>query len=211
MRALPDLSTYLVLDPDLCAPIGMVETTRLSVAGGATIVQLRHKTATTAQRIALGQHLKNMIAGRAALCVNDDIEAAMTLQADILHIGQDDIAPAEARAQIGADMVLGLSVHSGETAQAVDPAIVDYVGVGPVFATQTKSDAKAPIGLNGLADIIGTAPVPAVAIGGVKTEHAAACIQAGAAGIAVVSAICGRPDPRAATANLVDTIRKARP
>ncbi|MEL6520443.1 MAG: bifunctional hydroxymethylpyrimidine kinase/phosphomethylpyrimidine kinase [Pseudomonadota bacterium] len=202
MRRLPDLSTYLVLDPDLCADIGMVETALLAASGGATVIQLRHKTASTGELVATGQRIKDALKGKAAFCVNDDVDAAIALEADILHIGQDDMTPAEARDRIGPDMILGLSVHSVETARVVDPAIVDYCGAGPVFDTQTKPDAKPATGLVGLDQIIAAAPVPTVAIGGIKSQNAAACLRAGAIGVAVVSAICGQPDPYAAAAQL---------
>ncbi|WP_117193183.1 thiamine phosphate synthase [Rhizobium terrae] len=206
-----DLSVYLVLDPDLCRPIGMVETARLAVAGGATVVQLRDKQATTEEMIETGRALKAVLAGTGVpLIVNDDVEAAIAIGADGLHVGQSDMAAAMARARVGSGMILGLSVETEELARRVDPSIADYVGIGPVFATATKPDHKQPIGFNGLARIVAAAPVPAVAIGGVKAEHAGAALAAGAKGIAVVSAICGQPDPEAAARRIAGEIGKAR-
>ncbi|EJJ29339.1 thiamine phosphate synthase [Rhizobium sp. CF142] len=206
-----DLSLYLVLDPDLCAGIGMVETARLAVAGGATMVQLRDKHGGTARMIDTGLALKEILKGTgASLIVNDDVEAAVAIGADGLHIGQDDMGPAAARAMIGPDMILGLSVETGALAAAIDPAIVDYAGIGPVFATPTKTDHKQPIGFDGLAKLIEAAPVPTVAIGGLKSEHVASVFAAGADGLAVVSAICGTLDPRAATIRIAEEIRKIR-
>lgn len=207
-----DLSLYLVLDPALCADIGMVETARAAVAGGATIVQLRDKRATTASMIETGRALKAVLAGTGVrLIVNDDVETAVTIGADGLHIGQEDMDVQTARHLIGPDMILGLSVETPELAAAIDPAIVDYAGIGPVFATATKPDHKQPIGIAGLSRIIDLCPVPSVAIGGLKAEHAAGAFSAGANGIAVVSAICGKPDPQAATEEIAIAIRKARP
>lgn len=206
-----DLSVYLVLDPDLCRGIGMVETTRLAVAGGATIVQLRDKQATTEELIETGRALKAVLAGTGvALIVNDDVEAAIAIGAEGIHVGQSDLAAAITRERVGPDMILGLSVETEELARRVDPSVVDYVGIGPVFATATKPDHKQPIGFDGLARIVAMAPVPAVAIGGVKAEHAAPALAAGAKGIAVVSAICGQPDPEAAARKIADEIAKAR-
>ncbi|MGO4353780.1 thiamine phosphate synthase [Rhizobium sp. RAF36] len=205
-----DLSLYLVLDPDLCAGYGLVETTRAAVAGGATIVQLRDKMADTRQMIETGRALQRVLTGsNALLIVNDDVEAAIALNADGLHIGQDDLAAIEARNKIGPDMILGLSVETLELAAAVDPAIVDYAGIGPVFATATKPDHKQPIGLTGLADLVRACPVRSVAIGGLKTEHVGPVLATGAEGLAIVSAICGQPDPQAATAAIAASIRKA--
>ncbi|EJC70818.1 thiamine-phosphate pyrophosphorylase [Rhizobium leguminosarum bv. viciae WSM1455] len=206
-----DLSLYLVLDPDLCAGIGMVETARLAVAGGATMVQLRDKHAGTIRMIETGRALKQALDGTGALLiVNDDVEAAIAIGADGLHIGQEDMDAMRARAMVGAEMILGLSVESEALAGAVDPDLVDYSGVGPVFATPTKADHKQPIGFDGLARLVKASPVPSVAIGGLKADHVAQVFAAGAKGLAVVSAICGTPDPEAATRRIAAEIRKVR-
>lgn len=206
-----DLSLYLVLDPDLCAGIGMVETARLAVAGGATMVQLRDKHAATIGMIETGRALKQALEGTGALLiVNDDVEAAIAIGADGLHIGQEDMDAHKARTMIGPDMILGLSVETAPLAAAVDPDLVDYTGVGPVFATPTKADHKQPIGFDGLAKLVKASPVPSVAIGGLKADHVAQVFAAGAKGVAVVSAICGTPDPEAATRHIAAEIRKAR-
>ncbi|MFS8146243.1 thiamine phosphate synthase [Rhizobium sp. BR 249] len=207
-----DLSLYLVLDPDLCAGIGMIETARLAVASGVTMVQLRDKHAGTARMIETGRALKQTLAGSGALLVvNDDVEAAIAIGADGLHIGQEDMDARKARTMIGPDMILGLSVETAQLAGAVDPGLVDYTGVGPVFATPTKADHKQPIGFDGLAMLVKASPVPSVAIGGLKAEHVAEVFTAGAKGLAVVSAICGTADPEAATRRIAAEIRKVRP
>lgn len=207
-----DLSLYLVLDPDLCQRHSMVDTAREAVAGGATVVQVRHKRASTAERIALARSVKEALRDTPALVVmNDDIDAAIEAGVDALHIGQRDMPAAAARARIGDSMLLGVSVNSESAAQAIDPALVDYVGVGPVFATPTKPDHEQPLGFAGLARIIANCPVPAVAIGGLKAQHVNDVWASGASGIAVVSAICGTPDPRQAAAELWERILAARP
>ncbi|KRB61241.1 thiamine-phosphate synthase [Rhizobium sp. Root708] len=205
-----DLSLYLVLDPDLCAGIGMVETARAAVAGGATIVQLRDKNADTARMIETGLALKTVLSGTgAALIVNDDVDAAIAIGADGLHIGQDDLGARAARKLIGPDMILGLSVETEALAAAVDPGIVDYAGIGPVFASATKPDHKQPIGFDGLARLVDVCPVPTVAIGGLKATHVGDVFAAGAGGLAVVSAICGTSDPERAARDIASAIRKA--
>ncbi|WP_431323066.1 thiamine phosphate synthase [Rhizobium sp. YTU87027] len=204
-----DLSLYLVLDPDLCAAFGMVETARAAVAGGAKIVQLRDKRADTARMIDTGRALRAVLSGSGArLIVNDDVEAAIAIGADGLHIGQEDIDTPTARARIGPDMILGLSVETEALAAAVDPDIVDYAGIGPVFATPTKADHKEPIGFAGLARLVRICPVASVAIGGLKAAHVGDVFAAGADGLAVVSAICGTPDPEAATRDIARNIKK---
>lgn len=206
-----DLSLYLVLDPQLCGERSMVETARAAVAGGATMVQLRHKAASTADRIALGRTLKDALAGtRVPLIVNDDAEAARACGADGLHIGRGDLSARDARSLIGADRILGASVETVTAAEAVDPSVIDYVGAGPVFATATKPDHEPPIGFGGLARLVSAAPVPAVAIGGLKSQHAGEVVAAGADGMAVVSAICGAADPEAAANTIATALKEAR-
>ncbi|MCR8550014.1 thiamine phosphate synthase [Salipiger sp. P9] len=196
-----------MLDPGLCAGVGVIATARAAVAGGATVVQLRDKAAGTARMIETGRALTAALAGTGAvLIVNDDVEAAVAIGADGLHIGQGDMAVTEARARIGPAMVLGLSVETPVLAAAVDPALIDYIGAGPVFATPSKLDHKVPVGFEGLAAQVAASPVPAVAIGGLKAEHVAQVLKAGAQGVAVVSAICGQPDPEAAARALRDRI-----
>jgi thiamine-phosphate pyrophosphorylase len=209
-----DLSLYLVLDPGLCAGIGMVETACAAVAGGATMVQVRDKAGGTARTIEIGRALKAALAGTGArLIVNDDVAAAVAIGADGLHIGQGDMAVAEARARIGRKAILGLSVETPELAAAADPALVNYIGAGPVFATPTKLDHKSPVGFDGLAALIAASPIPAVAIGGLKAGHVAPALAAGARGVAVVSAICGQQDAEAAARALaieIDACRSKR-
>lgn len=203
-----DLSLYLVLDPGLCRLHSMVETARAAVAGGATAVQLRDKDADTAALVEVGRALRLALAGTGVpLIVNDDLDAALAIGADGLHVGQDDIPAREARRRMGRGKILGLSVETEAAVRAVDPSVVDYVGVGPVFGTPTKPDHQPPIGLDGLARLVAISPVPAVAIGGLKVEHVPAVLASGAAGMAVVSAVCGQPDPEAATSVLAAAIR----
>ncbi|TDK51260.1 thiamine phosphate synthase [Antarcticimicrobium luteum] len=206
-----DLSVYLVLDPGLCAGIGMVETARRAVAGGATMVQLRDKEGGTARMVETGRALMAALAGTGArLIVNDDVAAAVAIGADGVHVGQGDMSAAEARALIGAAAILGLTVERPDLAAEVDPGVVDYVGAGPVFATPTKADHKTPVGFGGLAAQVVASPVPAVAIGGLKAQHAGAALGTGARGLAVVSAICGQPDPEAAAREIAAAVARAR-
>jgi thiamine-phosphate pyrophosphorylase len=189
----------------------MAETTRAAVAGGVTMVQLRDKRASTSEMVETGKALQAVLAGTGVpLVVNDDVEAAIALGADGLHVGQHDCDAYAARQRIGPDMILGLSVETEALAAAIDAGAVDYAGVGPVFATATKPDHEQPVGLGGLAPPVAASPVPTVAIGGLKAEHAAAVLAAGVDGLAVVSAICGKPDPSHAARQIAEAIARAR-
>ena len=207
----PDLSLYVVLDAGLCAGRGLAETAVAAMRGGAGVVQLRDKHGGTRARIEAAWALKAALAGTGVpIIVNDDAEAAIAAEADGLHVGQGDLSPAAARALIGPDRLLGLSVETVAHARAVDPALVDHVGAGPVLATATKPDHAAPSGFDGLAAMVAAAPVPAVAIGSMTAAHARAAVEAGAAGLAVVSAVCAAADPEAAARAIVGAIREAR-
>jgi thiamine-phosphate pyrophosphorylase len=165
----------------LHAVVGDLETARAAVEGGATVVQLRVK-APTDQVVEAGRGFREL---PATFVVNDDVEAALQLGADGVHLGRDD--PGVERA-LEAGLVLGASAASVAEARAGEAAGAAYVGAGPVWATPTKPDADPPIGIEGLAEICRAVSVPVVAIGGVDASNAAACIQAGAAGVAVVRA-----------------------
>ncbi|SEA54129.1 thiamine phosphate synthase [Rubrimonas cliftonensis] len=205
-----ELSVYVVLDPDLCAGRGLVETALAAARGGATMIQLRDK-ADAARRRASAFALRAALAGSGALfVVNDDAALAAEVGADGLHVGQDDMAPAQARALIGPQMLLGLSVETEAAARAADPALVDHVGAGPVFATPTKPDHRPPVGFDGLARLVAASRTPAVAIGGLNARHAPDAARAGCAGLAVVSAVCAAPDPEAAARALAEAWCAAR-
>ena len=177
------LALYLVTDPDLCAKFGLIETVQAAVAGRVSIVQLRDKYATTAQLISQAKALQPLLASHnVPLIINDDVEAAIACDADGIHVGQDDLDVVRVRQQVGPNKIVGLSVETVEAGLRVDAGIVDYVGISPIFATQTKGDHKPPVGFDGLADIVTSSPVPSVAIGGLNADHCEAVFAAGAVG-----------------------------
>ncbi|WP_319772811.1 thiamine phosphate synthase [Breoghania sp.] len=206
-----DLSLYLVTDTALCGARGVAETAAAAARGGATLVQLRDPLAKTRELVELARALKAALEPfRLPLIVNDRIDVALASGAEGVHIGQKDMAPADARALLGADAVLGLSVGSLEELAVSDLAPVDYVGIGPYRGTATKQDAGEAIGLSGFRTVREKIDLPAVAIGGIKAEHAGELIAGGADGVAVVSAICAAPDPEAAARDIMARINAAR-
>lgn len=207
-----DLSVYLVTDARLCAARGLIATVLAAVRGGATLVQLRDKDASDAELVDLGRALQAALAGsRARLIINDRIAVAEAIGADGLHLGQSDTDPEYARARLGSRAIIGLSVQTAAHARAAASAPIDYLGIGPVFATATKSDRAAPLGFAGLRAICAAAPaLPKVAIGGLNASHARAVIAAGAQGLALVSAICAAENPEAATRAVCEQVTQAR-
>lgn len=206
-----DLSLYLVLDPDLCGGAeGMLRTTEEALEGGVTIVQLRAPTWKKRALAACARDLLEMLRPRGIpLIINDHADVAAAVGADGLHVGQDDLSSADARRIIGPDMILGLSAGNVDEVRGVDPVLVDYLGIGPVWATATKKDAGAAVGLEGLASLSAASPLPVVAIGGIGASNAADVMRTGVDGIAVVSAICGQASPRTTAENLLAQLRIA--
>ncbi|MCI4661968.1 MAG: thiamine phosphate synthase [Neomegalonema sp.] len=198
-----DLRLYFVTDPQLCGERGVIETARAAAVGGAGIVQLRDKLASPAERRAVAEGLKAALAGTgAALIINDDVDLALAIGADGVHLGQEDGGWERARALLGQEALLGISVNTPAHAAAINPALIDYAGIGPVHATTTKGDHKTPLGISGAAALCASVPVPCVAIGGVDEADAAALAAGGFDGIAVVSALACAPDPQAKAAAL---------
>lgn len=211
MRRAFDLSLYLVLDPVLCGGFdGMVATASASVKAGATVVQLRAPGWKKRELVCCARELKKVLTPFSVpLIIDDDADVCLAADADGLHVGQRDLEIHDARAIIGPDRILGLSVSNLEELAGADTAVTDYLGVGPIFATATKPDAAPAMGYDGLAAVTSATTLPTVAIGGIKAQHAADIIRAGADGIAVVSAICGQADPAQATAELKSLVDAA--
>jgi thiamine-phosphate pyrophosphorylase len=158
------------------------ETARAAVAGGATVVQLRLKGASTEEVVTRGASFREL---GATFVVNDDVEAALRLGADGVHLGRSDSGVQRA---LDEGLLLGLSASSVEEARDAERGGAAYIGAGPVWATPSKEDAAPPTGLDGLREICATVTVPVVAIGGIDASNAADCIRAGAAGVAVIRA-----------------------
>src|SRR5690606_32846533 len=151
------------------------------------------------------------VADRALVLVNDRVDVAVAARhagarVDGVHLGQDDLDPVVARALLGPDAVIGWTAHEAahlERLTALPAGTVDYLGVGVVRATRSKDDAPPPLGVDGIGRFAAAAPLPCIAIGGVTAEDVPPLRAAGAAGVAVVSAVCAADDPAAATARLL--------
>lgn len=206
-----DLSLYLVLDPDLCGGIdGMVNTVKIAVDNGVTVVQLRAEhefdrldwyRAALALKIVLQDTPVPLI-------INDHVDIALAVDADGVHVGQRDLPVDVARKLIGVDKFLGLSISNQQQLERVNWQYVDYLGIGPVFPTTTKQDAAPAIELAELAKLNNLKRCPAVAIGGINLQNLTPILEMGIEGIAVVSAICGQPDIARSTKQLAHKINQ---
>ncbi len=206
-----DLGVYLVTDRPALLGRELVDVVAAAVAGGASMVQLREKTAATREFVELAKAVLAVTRPRGVpLLINDRVDVALAAGADGVHVGQDDMHPADVRALVGPRAIVGLSVTGEDEARAAAGLPVNYLGAGPVFATTTKKDAGAPQGLAGLGRMVALAEVPVVAIGAITVENAGAVMATGVAGVAVVSAVCSAPDPCAAARELAAMVRAAR-
>jgi thiamine-phosphate pyrophosphorylase len=185
----------------------LVETTRAALRGGATAVQLRNKSGDTGAMLTLGRSLLELTrAAGTPLIVNDRVDVALALDADGLHVGQDDLPARLARQLIGPERILGVSVGTVDEAKQAERDGADYLGAGDVFGTLSKPDAGPPIGLSGLAEIARAVTIPVVAIGGINEANAASVIEAGAAGVAVISAVTDSLNPEDAARRFHETL-----
>ena len=194
---------YLVTGQSLCSPRPVEEIILRAIDGGIAYIQLREKDVSTRFFVQEAKRIKKLLSSyKIPLIINDRIDVALACGAEGVHIGQEDMPYAIARKLMGTKAIIGLSVEDWADVEESQKLDVDYIGVSPVFPTPTKTDTKGVWGLAGLAKIKAFSRHPLVAIGGINESNAAEVIAAGAACIAVVSAICSAPDPAAATRNL---------
>lgn len=203
-----DLRVYAIVDPEHAGGHGLAELGAQLASGGATLVQLRDKKGETREMIERARALLNALApSRVPLLINDRVDVALAVGAAGVHIGQDDMPVTDARRLLGRQAIIGLSVKTLQQAAAAPLDTLDYVAVGGVFATTSKDNTSAPIGLEGLRSIAGAirarAPgFPVCAIAGINERNAAGVIESGADGVSVISALSLVDDPRAATQRL---------
>lgn len=200
------LKLYLVTDNIMCQKLGLIETVCEAIDGGVTFVQLRDKQADDEQLYQIACELKEAIAGRVPLVINDRVHIAKKANLDGAHIGQGDLSVTEARKILGPDAWLGLSINTlSQLQHAHDHHLnqLDYFGLGPVFATNTKPNHAQPIGISGLDHLAQASLLPTVAIGGIHQDNARDAYQTHCDGIAVVSAICAADEPKLAAQSLL--------
>jgi thiamine-phosphate pyrophosphorylase len=203
-----DLRLYAIVDPENTGGHDLIALARAVAAGGATLVQLRDKMSDTPQMIASARALKAALAPFGVpLIVNDRVDVALAAAADGVHVGQDDMAVEEARRMLGPAPFIGLSVRTVEQAAAAPLSLIDYVGIGGVYATTSKTSGKSPIGLDGLRKVVAVfreriGNFPTCGIAGITAANAEAVIAAGVDGVSVISALSHRADPQAAAREL---------
>lgn len=203
-----DLRLYLVTDRPLSLGRDIDWIVEEAVKGGATMVQLREKDCSTREFIELAAKLMETLKPLGIpLLINDRIDVALAVDADGVHIGQSDMPYKTARALLGPDKIIGLSVENMEDIRVANELDVDYVGISPVYSTHTKTDTAAPFGLDGLREAVKLSVHPTVAIGGMNMKTAKDVMACGTDGIAVVSAIVSADSPCEAARNLLEVMK----
>jgi thiamine-phosphate pyrophosphorylase len=190
------LQLYLVTDQGCTQGRSLLEVVTAAVNGGVTCVQLREKCLDTRDFLAQAVALKALLMPLGiALVINDRIDIALACGAQGVHLGQSDMPVEQARRLLPADVFIGWSVETMDDVVRSAKLPVDYLGVSPIFGTPTKTDTKAPWGLSGLRQVRAMSALPLVAIGGIHLANAPDVLNAGADGLAVVSALCSATDP----------------
>lgn len=194
---------YAIIDPEHCAGRDPLEVARAVLRGGCAVLQLRAKRMQASERATLGGALRALCgASGVPFVVNDDLELALELGADGVHLGQTDLPVERARERAGGRLLIGVSTHDRTQARDAARRGADLIGFGPVFATQTKDDPDPVVGLPALAAVCEEVSIPVVAIGGLTLARAPDVRAAGPALGAVISAVCGADDPERAAAEL---------
>jgi len=208
-----NLALYAILDPAVAGGRTLTELARL-IGGSATLVQLRDKHSSTRTMVEEARTIRAALPDELPFLVNDRVDVVLAAEADGVHIGQDDMAPADARRLLGHNAIIGLSLKSIAQAKAAPLDCLDYVAIGGVYATTSKDNTSTPIGLAGLRSIVQAlhkrAPgFPICAIAGINETNAAEVIGAGADGVSVISALSLAPGPTVAAKNLREIVDRA--
>ncbi len=201
-----DFKLYVIVDRKACREKDVVYVAKEAIAGGADVIQLRNKEATAKELIKFGRAIRDLTRrAKVLFIINDRPDIAKAVDADGVHLGQDDLPIKVGRSILGRNKAIGLSTHSLLQAKAAQRSGADYIGVGPIFATPTKPEYKA-VGIDLIKKVRDEIRIPFVAIGGIDESNIEEILAAGATRIAVVRAVCGAKDIRSAARNLKERL-----
>ena len=202
---------HVITDTTLQSRFTHPQLAEFAIQGGADTVQFRHKNGTTRELIEIAEQMQVVCTQHGVpLIVNDRADIALAVGADGTHFGQDDMPVAIGRSILSQETIIGASARTEEKILEAISEGADYIGFGPIYQTSSKSNAETPKGLERLHRMCEIADCPVIAIGGITLETATEVIQAGAHGIAVISAVCGQTAPLAATQSIMREIQKAK-
>ncbi len=212
MSSIADRDLYLITESVLAPEYTSVDVVKKSLAGGVRVVQLREKDLNLRSRYQLGQKLRKITREQGAdLIINDRVDLAMALEADGVHLGQQDLPYQEARKLLGPDKIIGVSASSPEQVKNLNEEIVDYIGFGSVFSTKSKrlDSERQAVGLKRLKKAVQLTDLPVMAIGGITPDNIGKVVRAGAAGAAVISALNQADDVKKTAEEMIDRINRA--
>lgn len=204
---LEEIDFYLVTDSGLSKK-GTLSDVKESVEAGCKIVQYREKNKSTKEMIGEASEIKRICSGRAIFLVNDRIDVALAVDADGVHIGQDDMPIETARKLLGTGKIIGLTVHDVDEAIEAERNGADYVGLGSMFDTSTKKDAGKGIGPARVREVKNAIRIPVIAIGGINKENCRSVIENGADGLVAISAVVCSDDVKRETSEFISIIRE---
>ena len=200
---------HVLTDTELQSRLSHKELTQLAIAGGADTIQYRQKGGSTREMIEIAQNMKKLCSeAGVTFIVNDRLDVAVAVEADGVHLGQEDFPIQLARKLLGEGRIIGGSAATISEARDCLSEGADYVGFGPVYPTTSKDDAGPVSGIDILKQVVETIPLPSIAIGGLDEENTSEVMRAGAHGIAVISAVCCQDDPEQATRSLYQALHK---
>jgi thiamine-phosphate pyrophosphorylase len=201
---------YVILDPSVCLARPLRDVLTQSAAAGAGIFQYRNKTDSMREAYAEALVLRKTAADAGVLfIINDRCDLALAVDADGVHLGQDDLPYADARRLMGPDKLIGLSTHHADQVKEADRLRPDYIGFGPIFIPGSKQGHDPVVGLEGLRQVRPLTKLPMFAIGGIQVDHVQAIRQAGADGVAVISAVLKAADVKQAVRDLIAQISQS--
>jgi len=206
-----DWNLYVITDLELAAPRRYPQIIREVLLGGANVIQIRDKTTPFEEMVDVCRKIKPMFHEfGASLIINDNPYLAREIDADGIHLGQEDMPVDIAREIVGKDKIIGLSTHTKQQSILALYMDVDYIGLGPIFPTPTKKYSFSPLGLEVLKWVSKEIPLPLVPIGGITSENILEVCQNGATAPAVISAVMAKDDLQSATRELIEIINQAR-
>ena len=205
--AIPLAGLYVILDPLVRPARPLMEVLNAAAAGHARIFQYRNKTASMKDALTEAGPLRSRARELNVLfLVNDRCDLALAIDADGVHLGQSDLPYLKARQLLGGQKYIGLSTHNALQVKEAEQLRPDYIGFGPIFTPASKTDHDPVVGVEGLTRVRALTSLPVFAIGGIQTQHVRPLMEAGANGIAVISAVCGAPDITAAVARFTEQL-----
>jgi len=206
-----NLALYVITTEIPCLSRTHIDVARDAIAGGATVIQLREKDRCTRDILRIAVEIRKLTCQSGTLfIINDRIDIALAIDADGVHLGQEDMPLPYARKILGKEKIIGVSVGGIEEAVRAEREGADYLGVGSIFLTPSKSDAGQPVGLDTLSEVRSLVKTPIVAIGGITLNNIEEVLKAGADGVAVISAVACAADVRKATSELLRKIREVK-